>query len=316
MNLIRSERKYLEVLRILRDTREPMGAKRLSELMAERGFILSDRAVQYYLQYLDETGFTYKVGNRGRLLTPKGIVESEHGMVEERTGFVISKLERLAFRSTFDPLTATGDVAYNLSIVPGDQVEGVSLAFDEVISKKMGFFSSYRIIDKDPRIPPGHAGFITVCSVTLDGVLQRQGIPVKMAYGGLLSISDGEAVEFVDLIGYRGTTVDPLHLFISADLTSIGSIVKKQNGIALANVRETPSSALPEVEEIIPPMRESGFSFPVSMGTQVFNLRHDPYRLSIVSYSGMNLIGMGWEKGYEIKTVIGAGNIPYSKVCD
>jgi len=32
-----------------------MGAKRLSELMAERGFVLSDRAVQYYLRYLDET---------------------------------------------------------------------------------------------------------------------------------------------------------------------------------------------------------------------------------------------------------------------
>jgi hypothetical protein len=45
----------------------------------------------------------------------------------------------------------------------------------------------------------------------------------------------------------------------------------------------------------------------------VFNLRENPYRLSIVSYSGMNLIGHGIENGIPIRTEIGAGNIPFSK---
>jgi hypothetical protein len=54
--------------------------------------------------------------------------------------------------------------------------------------------------------------------------------------------------------------------------------------------------------------------FPVTMGTKVFNLREDPYRLSIVAYSGMNLIGNAIEKGFSIKTEIGAGNIPYAKL--
>ncbi len=53
-----TERKCLEILRILGESREPMGAKHLSERMAEQGFILSDRAVQYYLHHLDEVGFT------------------------------------------------------------------------------------------------------------------------------------------------------------------------------------------------------------------------------------------------------------------
>ena len=60
MTMIRTERKYIEILRILKEHQEPMGAKRLSELMAERGFVLSDRAVQYYLSYLDTMGFTEK----------------------------------------------------------------------------------------------------------------------------------------------------------------------------------------------------------------------------------------------------------------
>ena len=42
----------------------------------------------------------------------------DNALVDDRIGFVISKLERLAYRSTFDPATSTGDVAYNLSIVP------------------------------------------------------------------------------------------------------------------------------------------------------------------------------------------------------
>jgi hypothetical protein len=54
-----------------------MGAKRLSEILAERGFVLTDRAVQYYLRYLDEMGFTQKVGNTGRVLTKAGIAETE-----------------------------------------------------------------------------------------------------------------------------------------------------------------------------------------------------------------------------------------------
>jgi repressor of nif and glnA expression len=52
------------------------------------------------------------------------------------------------------------------------------------------------------------------------------------------------------------------------------------------------------------------------MGNQVFNLPDNPYRLSIVSYSGLNHIGNCVEQGIVIRTEIGAGNIPFSKVAD
>jgi repressor of nif and glnA expression len=178
----------------------------------------------------------------------------------------------------------------------------------------MGFFSLYRIIDQDPRIPPGHAGFITVCSITMDGVIQKAGVPVNMAYGGRLMIRDRRAEAFADLIGYRGSTVDPLQLFISAGLTSIGSAVSTGTGVVLANVRQVPVSAQSRVDEIIALMRDRDFVFPVTTGTKVFNLREDPYRLSIVAYSGMNLIGNAIEKGFSVKTDIGAGNISYTKL--
>jgi repressor of nif and glnA expression len=291
-----------------------MGAKRLSELMAERGFVLSDRAVQYYLSYLDQTGFTEKVGNLGRVLTKAGLEETDSALVGDRVGFIISKLERLAYRSTFDPVSGTGEVAYNLSFVPEANLEDVSVAFDEVLKAGCGFFNSYKIINRDPRIPPGYAGIITICSITMDGVLQRNGIPVKMAYGGRLAIEKGEPQGFLDLIGYRGTTVDPLQIFISAGLTSLNQYVTTKTGIALANVREVPCKAKSRVEKIAKNMRDCGFIFPVRLGNQVFNLPYNPFRLSIVSFSGLNLIGNAVERGFDIKTEIGAGNIQFSKI--
>jgi repressor of nif and glnA expression len=314
--MIRTERKYIEILRILKEHREPVGAKRLSELMADRGFVLSDRAVQYYLSYLDTMGFTEKVGNQGRMLTPLGLAETDNALVDDRIGFIISKLERLAYRSTFDPATGTGDVAYNLSIVPKESFERVVAAFDAVVKAGCGFFSSYRIVDHDPRIPSDSVGLITLCSISMDGVFQRKGIPVKMAYGGTLEIENGTPVQFRNLIGYRGTTIDPLELFISSGLTSINTFTRTKTGIALANVREVPGSAKIQVEQTIRLMNECGFVFPVTMGNQVFNLPGNPFRSSIVAFSGLNYIANCVEQGLEITTEIGAGNIPFSRVME
>ena len=281
-----------------------------------RGFVLSDRAVQYYLSYLDTMGFTEKIGNQGRILTRAGLDETDNALVDDRIGFVISKLERLAYRSTFDPATSTGDVAYNLSIVPIESFEKVKTAFDEVVKAGCGFFNSYRILDRDPRVPSGSVGFITLCSISMDGVFQRNGIPVKMAYGGRLEIEQGTPRQFKDLIGYRGTTIDPLELFISSGLTSISAYARSKTGIALANVREVPCSAKKKVEETISLMNTCGFVFPVAMGNQVFNLPSNPFRISIVAFSGLNYIGNTVEHGIEITTEIGAGNIQFSKVME
>ena len=124
-----------------------------------------------------------------------------------------------------------------------ESLEKVKTAFDEVVKAGCGFFNSYRILDHDPRVPSGSVGFITICSISMDGVFQRNGIPVKMAYGGRLEIEHGIPKQFKDLIGYRGTTIDPLELFISSGLTSISEYARSKSGIALANVREVPCSA-------------------------------------------------------------------------
>ncbi|NLV25956.1 MAG: DUF128 domain-containing protein [Methanomicrobiales archaeon] len=315
--MIKTEHKYIEILRILKDHQEPMGAKRLSELLAERGYVMTDRAVQYYLRYLDTRGFTEKVGNQGRILTPSGIMETDRALVDDRIGFVISKLERLAFRSTFDPSTSTGDVAYNLTIVPNEVLDPVSLIFDKVRDAGCSFFSGYSFVDRDPRVPPGHTGILTLCSITMDGVFQHHGIPVKVAYGGTLQIENKNPIRFMNIIGYQGSTIDPLQLFIGAGLTAITRYCDTNSGLLLANVRQIPAGAEERSRSLISEMQDCGFRFPLTMGKgRIFNLLTDPHRISLVSFSGMNSIGSVFEAGYKFHTEIGAGTIPFSKVGD
>lgn len=316
MTFERSERKSVEIMRILSEQHGPLGAKRLSELMAERGFSMSDRAVQYYLQYLDEKGFTRKVGNKGRVLTNEGSSEAEDALVDDRMGYIISRLEQLSFNVSFNPETLKGDIAYNLTYVPYDEIEKVTRAYDEVVARGYNFFRGYSITDNDPRLPPDTVGFISACSVTMDGVLQNNGIGVDIVYGGRFRISDNTPVCFEDLIGYRGTTIDPLSLFINAGLTSIQSLVRTGSGVALANVREVTVQAKDRVDRIVDEMAECGFVRPVGIGTSPFNLRPNPYRLSIVFFSGMNLVANAIECNCNITTDIGAGIIPFSKIAD
>ncbi|MBN1166184.1 MAG: DUF128 domain-containing protein [Methanospirillaceae archaeon] len=315
--MIRTERKYVEILMILKEHQEPMGAKRLSELLAERGYVMTDRAVQYYLRYLDECGFTRKIGNLGRVLTPEGLQETESALVDERIGFVISKLERLAFRSTFDPFTGTGDIAYNLTIVDEDNLEPLLDSFEDVKRAGCGFFNSYRVIYSDYRIPPGNAGIMTVCSITMDGVLQHNGIPVQMAYGGRIMVEEKKPQYFADLIRYQGTTIDPLALFISSGLTSITGYIGTGTGILLANVREIPVYAKKRALEVSESMQSNGFIFPLEMRSgNIYNLVGDPNRISLVSYSGMNYVGHAIENQIPVTNEIGAGNIPFAKISE
>ena len=47
-------------------------------------------------------------------------------------------------------------------------------------------------------------------------------------------------MRFTDLVGYSGTTVDPIRIFLSKKMTFVREAVKTGNGSVLANYREIP----------------------------------------------------------------------------
>ena len=67
------ERKTTAILRILRDSLEPLGARLISRHLRDHGIELTERAVRYHLKLMDERGFTESVGRDGRSITQLGL---------------------------------------------------------------------------------------------------------------------------------------------------------------------------------------------------------------------------------------------------
>ena len=67
-----SQRRLMEILRVIESANTPVGARAISDTLCNRGYDLGERAVRYNLKILDELGFTKKKGYSGRVITPLG----------------------------------------------------------------------------------------------------------------------------------------------------------------------------------------------------------------------------------------------------
>jgi HTH-type transcriptional regulator, global nitrogen regulator NrpRI len=98
------EKKTILMLRILQDAQQPMGSRLISRQMIHNELSLTERAVRYHLKLMDERGLTKLVRKRdGRLISARGVEELGNARVQDKIGFAISRIESLAFRTTFNP---------------------------------------------------------------------------------------------------------------------------------------------------------------------------------------------------------------------
>ena len=61
----------------------------------------------------------------------------------------------------------------------------------------------------DVLIPEGKIGIGTVCSVTINGIFLKAGIPVTSRFGGVVETENGKPTRFISLISYEGSSLDP-----------------------------------------------------------------------------------------------------------
>ncbi len=119
------ERKSMVILRVLNQAGQPLGARIIARKMKDYGISLSERAVRYHLQYMDELLLTELVGRRdGRVITDKGIEELRNARVQDKVGYAISRIEVLSYRTTFDLESRKGLVPVNISFFPGNDISG------------------------------------------------------------------------------------------------------------------------------------------------------------------------------------------------
>jgi HTH-type transcriptional regulator, global nitrogen regulator NrpRI len=317
-----SERKIISILRALSESSEPLGSITIARELERYGVFLSERAVRYHLKITDERGYTQPLGRDGRMITPKGLEELRIALAQYQVGFILERLELLAFWTTFDPAKRTGQVAINTSIIDRDKFKRALEAMREAF--KAGLCVSELVAvalegEKlgDVVIPDGKVGFATVCSVTINGVLLKSGVPTESKFGGVLEVRDSKPRRFVAIINYGGTSLDPSEQYIRARMTSVGEVARTGNGRILANFREIPAPARSIVEDTIAKLRKASIGGVYLLGNisePVCQIAVGVNRVGMVLLGGLNPVAAAVEAGIEIKNIAEGGMIDFQQL--
>ena len=302
------ERKVVTVLKILRDSPEPLGARVVAQHLKDYGVELGERAVRYHLKMMDERGLTRLIGRRdGRVLTEQGREEIESALVKDKVGFAISKIEVLAFRTSFDYEKRCGQIPVNVSFFPKEKFSRALQAMRPAFEAGLCVSDLVAVASEGDRlgeltVPKGTTGIATVCSIVFNGVLLKAGVPMDSRFGSILQIRNHRPLRFVELIHYAGCSLDPSEIFIRAKMTSVREAAKKGNGNILANFREIPSLCRPLAEDIVTRLNQAGLRGLLVIGDTSEPVCEVPVELNkigMVLLGGLNPVAAAEEAGIE-----------------
>ena len=317
-----AEGKLIAILKILSESSEPLGSITIARLLEQDGIFLSERGVRYHLRIADERGYTKPGGRDGRMITPEGRQEVKEALVQAQLGFVRERLEMLAYKTTFDPEKRAGQLPINTSLIDKDK-------FNETVSAMKGAFRAGICVSElvataqegeklgSMFVPDGKIGFATVCSVTINGVLLKAGVPTEFRFGGVLEVKNSMPRRFVAIIDYSGTSLDPSEQFIRAKMTSVAEAAKTGNGKILGVFRTIPAPAREVVEEKIAMLREAGIGGIYALGNTSEPLCQIPValnRIGVIQLGGLNPVAAAVEAGIEIENIAESGLIDFQQL--
>lgn len=309
-NIEEIEKKILLILRILNESPEPLGARIISRRMQDHSVSLSERGVRYHLKLMDSRGLTRLIGRHdGRAITELGIEEIQNARVHDKIGFAISRIEILAFRTSLDLDKRQGLLPINVSFFPRKVFKKALELMKPAFSKGLCVSELVACADEGERIgeltvPMGYTGFATVCSIVVNGILLRNGVPMDSRFGGILQVKDGKPLRFVELINYSGSSLDPSEVFIRGRMTSVRQAADQGEGKVLANFREIPVPALKLVDKLIISLRNAGIGGVLAIGEigePICQIPVDINRVGMILYGGLNPVACAHETGVDVE---------------
>jgi repressor of nif and glnA expression len=314
-----TERKVVTILKVLSESSEPIGSTAIARELESHGIYLSERTIRYHLRILDERGLTRPKGRDGRSITQEGLEELKSALAPEQIGFIIERLNLLAFQTNFEPRTRTGHVPVNASLFPIDRFREALEAMKAVFSS--GLCVSDMVATAQPGeklgdvvIPEGRIGFATICSAVINGVLLKAGVPMDSKFGGILEVRNREPRRFVAIINYAGTSLDPSEAYIRARMTSVLRAATTGTGRVLANFREIPAPSRPLVEGIVADLKTAGIGGVLLIGEASEPLCQIPVglnKIGMVLLGGLNPLAAAEEAGVEAENIAEAGTIDF-----
>jgi len=317
-----TKRKIVSILKVLSESSEPMGSITIARELERYGIFLSERAVRYHLRITDERSYTKPLGRDGRMLTPQGLEELRMALAPEQVGFIIKKLELLAFKTTFDPRKRTGQIPINTSLIDRDKFPTALAAMKDAFKAGICVSELVAIASEGEKlgsvvIPSGKIGLATICSVVVNGILLKSGVPIESRFGGVLEISQSKPRRFIAIINYSGTSLDPSEQYIRAGMTSVSTAAKGGSGKILANFREIPAPSRAIVDERIALLREAGINGVYILGNTsepVCQITVGLNRVGMVLLGGLNPVAAACETGLEIENIGESGLIDFEQL--
>ncbi|MDR0994503.1 MAG: DUF128 domain-containing protein [Verrucomicrobiota bacterium] len=313
------------ILKALLTLERPSGATQVGAVLRGWGLSLSDRSIRLYLLQLDAAGCTeLKSRRHGRVLTPSGRNEAAKQDVLERMAFVSGQIDELNYRMGFHLQNGKGTLVVNTTLLSSGAVEEVIRIIRPVFAARLGMGTRVALLkagavydlQHGSVVPEGKVALLTICSVTLNGILLKEGIPVTSRFGGLMEFKDHVPQRFVELLEYGGTTQDPLELFIRAHMTSVRKCAQTGFGVVGASFREFPSVALPEVLKIREQLKKMGLNGIVAIGSPnqpLYGLPVSEGRTGLVLLGGLNPVAALEESGVENMNRSLAGLMEYGR---
>jgi repressor of nif and glnA expression len=317
-----TERKVVAILKILSESSEPLGSITIARELERRGIFLSERAVRYHLRIADERGYTQPAGRDGRMITKVGLDEVREALAPEQLGFIREKLEMLAFQTTFDPQKRTGQLSINTSLIDKEKFTVALSAMKDVFKARLCVSHLVATASEGEKlgsvvVPSGKIGLATVCSVVINGVLLKSGVPTEYRFGGLLEVRNSKSRRFAAIVDYGGTSLDPSEQFIRARMTSVSQAAKTGNGKILGVFRTIPAPAREIFQEKLARLEEAGISGVYAVGNTSEPLCQIPVglnRVGIVQLGGLNPVAAAVEAGIEIENIAESGLIDYQQL--
>lgn len=310
------------ILNVLRDADKPLSSLKINEELLAHGLDISERTVRLYLQALEEDGLTEKSNRRCHKISKKGIQEVETSQTIERVGFLSARIDQMTYRMKFDLESLTGSVVINVTNTEPRHVHDNISLISKVYEQGYAMGNLITVLPPGEKIghttvPEGMVGIGTVCSITLNGVLLKYGIPTNSRFGGLLEIKEKKPTRFVEIIMYDGTSLDPLEIFIRSGMTNYLGVVKSGTGRIGASFREFPSASRDMVEDLAKRLSTIGLGGFMRIGRPGQTLLEIPVgegRFGAIVIGGLNPVAILEENGMRVHSRALAGLIDFNRL--
>jgi len=295
----------IEILRIL-EYSDYLSSQELFSYLKNKNIATDEKKIRYTLNELHKEKKVKKVNSKWRI-TEKGIESLNRAITFERAFETHQILEYNLLHSTFDLYNLEGTVPTIFTTVDKDKVDLALELIYEVFRSGLSVSNRVCLFDEEieiggVRVPEGLMGIGVVSSLVHDVIMLNIGLPLNPEYAGLIEYKNSSPSRVVELINYKGTTINPGTLLLRGGYTSVNKICEKGEGNAVIGIRTFSRYGIFEAEKEAQVAKSRGICSILAIshpGSDTYGFINYNRGLMILS-AGINQFAPMWEMGFDL----------------